>query len=311
VAWQGEIRALVNDTALESLAGEGARLVSLLTRREEKGKDDTGDMADHARSAFGARDRAELLRLGASTALGDGTPLSDQDELAIEIFDALLSPEVHRLVPFNHVRGELEQEIAPRHRRRFWWRFEGVGLDPAAWDALASVAALVARFDAARQRFEALVAVERVLKGDAAAKAALRSLESAKPETAQVIALGRARRGRVVELARGVRVAAAGEPALSDPFADAPIVHEDSAVEVRFKAGDGGFGLRVIVWGEGAAGLDERRAVLVTASSGESLAPREGLALPTLWWGFFEGARPATVDIVSPARRIELPRERA
>lgn len=122
----------------------------------------------------------ELLRLRArheharfaceSMGLGEAWAL-DLEDACIE-FDDALAPSLHRLVPFNSVRGLEIALVEPTLRQRFpFWR-AGAGLRSDVLAMLPDVAALCVRFPEAADELLALEVVERRLRdgGDAAGR---------------------------------------------------------------------------------------------------------------------------------------------
>jgi hypothetical protein len=113
--------------------------------------------------ALEARHAFALKCLGFQALAGRKPPLTTDQETALMAFEDLVRPEIWRATAFNLARGEALAQIEPGQRPLFWWLSDGVAVDPRAAGAMASVAHLVARFPAARKRFEALVQVESSL----------------------------------------------------------------------------------------------------------------------------------------------------
>lgn len=107
--------------------------------------------------ALDARDRVELALLGAEV-LGPGDPTLDEELRAeLDAFEEILRPELWRLTVTNDHRARPLAFVPPTYRDRFWWRFDGIDLDPRAVDALPAVASLVSRYPEARDQLERLV----------------------------------------------------------------------------------------------------------------------------------------------------------
>lgn len=155
---------------LERLGDDATLLVDLLDEEDDReGATGTSsgalsrDVESMLRETLRSRDRAEWIREGAKCLLG-ADQLAETDAIAIETFDETLRSELHRLTRWNHVRGEGLTTASSAEKRRFRWRAEAVEIDPSAWDAMSSVAALVAAHPEAEARFAALVAAERGLR---------------------------------------------------------------------------------------------------------------------------------------------------
>lgn len=154
---------------LERLGDDATLLVDLLDEEDDReGATATPgalsrDVESMIRETLRARDRAEWIREGAKCLLG-ADHLAETDAIAIETFDETLRTELPRLTRWNHVRGEGLTTASSAEKRRFRWRAEAVEIDPSAWDAMSSVAALVAAHPEAEARFAALVAAEQGLR---------------------------------------------------------------------------------------------------------------------------------------------------
>ena len=154
---------------LERLGDDASLLIDLLDEEDDRDADASRpgtlsrDTESMIRETLRARDRAEWVREGAQCLLG-ADHLAEPDAIAIETFDETLRTELPRLTRWNHVRGEGLTTASSAETRRFRWRAEAVEIDPSAWDAMSSVAALVAAHPEAEARFAALVAAERGLR---------------------------------------------------------------------------------------------------------------------------------------------------
>lgn len=107
--------------------------------------------------ALRARDRAELLLLGAETVLGGAVPLDAHQRSVLSAFAELVRPELWRLLPVNETRAAELEWMAPEVRPRFWWRQVGASLGTGALDSLVEAASVLASFPAARPYLDALV----------------------------------------------------------------------------------------------------------------------------------------------------------
>jgi len=244
--------------AVEVLAALDAREDAVPTRPDldsDAEDRDPGDLEPLER-ALEARDRVELALLGAEAMVGSGALRLD-DELAAELdaFESLLRPELWRLTVTNEDRARPLAFVPPPLRDRFWWRFDGVDVDPRAADALPAVASLVARYPEARDELERLIDAERIWRS------AEPTVEAVPPVQAPVAAPQPADQGRVTSLAdwvarktrrgspaappergtggRGVGEAGDDEPALAlaaaPPDAELPLL-ERPEVELSFRA---------------------------------------------------------------------------
>lgn len=150
---------LVDAPSLGTLAFDVLAALDARTEDDDVLTDDARHLAAIG-EALAARDRVELQRLGAEAVVGAPVPPDETLAAELDAFEALLRPELWRLTVTNAGRGDAVGWVPATARRRFWWRFEGVDIDPRAADALAGVASLVARFPEARAELEALVDAE-------------------------------------------------------------------------------------------------------------------------------------------------------
>ncbi|HEU4407050.1 MAG TPA: hypothetical protein VFS43_17410 [Polyangiaceae bacterium] len=152
-------RALARDDAEGELEDAAITLRSRLDALDEGAE--AGGLAADVAAALARRDRAELRLLGAALALGVDPDRVEAGAAGRLEFEALVRPELFRLCAFNPARREALAALAPALRARFWWHYEGADLDPGAAAALPAVAALVASFPAAGERFASLVRARR------------------------------------------------------------------------------------------------------------------------------------------------------
>jgi hypothetical protein len=152
--------------------------------------------------ALERRDAIEHMLLGAEHIVAPAPDLDAEAAAVLTEFEALVRPELFRLVPLNDTRAAALERIAPAWRERFWWWSDGADLPATCLDHLADAALLIARFPGAEAELTRLVAAQHTIDSAATLPPDLRrQLSASDPSqwvsSSRVIAKGevKARRG--------------------------------------------------------------------------------------------------------------------
>jgi hypothetical protein len=127
--------------------------------------------------ALRARDRGELLRLGAECL---GIALSDDAVASRMAFDQNVGPMLWQLLPLGQLRTAEMQWMTPAARERFPWRSRGAELSHHALHERGHFAAVARRFPEAAGHLDAVLRTYPASPAREAARAAVRAAAAAR-----------------------------------------------------------------------------------------------------------------------------------
>jgi hypothetical protein len=160
-AIRGEVERFLPSWGLGSLLEAAATIRTEASRLATLAREDRAEVVVALQEALRARDRAEVVLMGAEVLLGTAGAFDSGQQAILAGFDELVRPELWRLVPMNDSRAAELQWMMPEFRVRFWWRSLGAGLPTSALDSMVDAAGVVALFPSARIYFDALARTYR------------------------------------------------------------------------------------------------------------------------------------------------------